>query len=355
MVAKQILKTISLPWHTKFLAVPNHATRPFFGLFPKKIGGPDLKIQRLERHFGNYWFNHNLLYVLSGKPIPLTYLQMAKNRGCKVIFNQDGVYFPAWFKGDYEKKNRCLKSYHELADFVIYQSQFCFESAKEFIRPPERPHEIIHNGVDINRFALKPQRQEGRPFRILAAAYFNSSKEYLLEFVLNVAKKIKEEGFNATVLIAGQIEHGPKQLKTLAKKIGITEGFQYLGPYSWNRFPSILAEADIFLHCVFNDACPNAVLEAMAVGLPVVYGDSGGTRELVGEGGLAVPVSRSFESVSLPPMSNLIQAIQQACNTYADLSAKARRRTEELFSERHWLERHRHLMAGMMTNGRRHE
>lgn len=55
--------------------------------------------------------------------------------------------------------------------------------------------------------------------------------------------------------------------------------------------PERIAEYDIALVLGENQGCPNAVLEAMAAGVPVVANDSGGTRELIVDGrtGLLLP------------------------------------------------------------------
>jgi glycosyltransferase involved in cell wall biosynthesis len=45
--------------------------------------------------------------------------------------------------------------------------------------------------------------------------------------------------------------------------------------------PSRLRDFDIALVLGENQGCPNAVLEALAAGIPVVANDSGGTREIV--------------------------------------------------------------------------
>jgi len=48
-----------------------------------------------------------------------------------------------------------------------------------------------------------------------------------------------------------------------------------------------------------REACPNHVLEAMACGLPVLYKDSGATKELVGDwAGLAVTEDNFGEQVA---------------------------------------------------------
>jgi glycosyltransferase involved in cell wall biosynthesis len=48
----------------------------------------------------------------------------------------------------------------------------------------------------------------------------------------------------------------------------------------------LLRAHDVYVAPSRNDPCSNALLEALACGLPAVYRRSGGHPELVGEGGL---------------------------------------------------------------------
>ena len=52
------------------------------------------------------------------------------------------------------------------------------------------------------------------------------------------------------------------------------------------RSPTCSATQDAYVAPSRDDPCSNALLEALACGLPAVYRDSGGHPELVGEGGL---------------------------------------------------------------------
>ena len=56
--------------------------------------------------------------------------------------------------------------------------------------------------------------------------------------------------------------------------------------------PAFLADADLLVHVATREGMPNAVLEAMAAGRPVVAFDSGDVRRLVDDGvsGYVVPV-----------------------------------------------------------------
>ncbi len=53
--------------------------------------------------------------------------------------------------------------------------------------------------------------------------------------------------------------------------------------------PDLLAAADIFVLASHEEGSPNAVIEAMAAGLPAIVTDVGGSPEAVGDAGIVVP------------------------------------------------------------------
>jgi len=93
-----------------------------------------------------------------------------------------------------------------------------------------------------------------------------------------------------TLLLAG--DGGERQkLEDLATGLGIAQQVKFLGFQSDVR--PILWASDIFVHVptTFPEGTPNAILEAMAAGLPVIATPVGGIPEVVrdGENGLLVP------------------------------------------------------------------
>jgi glycosyltransferase involved in cell wall biosynthesis len=64
------------------------------------------------------------------------------------------------------------------------------------------------------------------------------------------------------------------------------ERIRVLGPISTEPLADELRRSDVYLAPSRNDPCSNALLEALASGLPAVYRASGGHPELVGEAGV---------------------------------------------------------------------
>ena len=67
------------------------------------------------------------------------------------------------------------------------------------------------------------------------------------------------------------------------------------------RSPSCSATQDVYVAPSRDDPCSNALLEALACGLPAAYRDSGGHPELVGEGGLPFREDEELGDVARAP------------------------------------------------------
>jgi glycosyltransferase involved in cell wall biosynthesis len=83
---------------------------------------------------------------------------------------------------------------------------------------------------------------------------------------------------DAEFLIAGD---GPRrdELEALARRLGIDRRVRFLG--HCEDVPDLLASSDLFVLPSRSEAFPNAVLEAMAAGLPVIATRVGGIVELI--------------------------------------------------------------------------
>jgi len=107
---------------------------------------------------------------------------------------------------------------------------------------------------------------------------------YLLESVEQVLERCPETHF----LIAGD---GPERggLESLVTKLGVNHAVSFLGYRS--DVAAIMAVSDVVVLASLREGCPNALIEAMSLGRPVVATAVGGVPEIARheETGLLVP------------------------------------------------------------------
>ena len=79
------------------------------------------------------------------------------------------------------------------------------------------------------------------------------------------------------------IGDGPDKtaLTSLATTLGLDKRVCFVGHVSPKKIPDWLNKADVFVMTSRSEGRPNAILEAMAAGLPIVGSDIPGIRELI--------------------------------------------------------------------------
>lgn len=91
-------------------------------------------------------------------------------------------------------------------------------------------------------------------------------------------KKGKED--QPVLLLAGRFAGMELELDALIRSYGLHENVKLIGEV--RDINSLLSASDLYLHSSKTEGMPNAVLEAMSIGLPVVATDIPGIREAVG-------------------------------------------------------------------------
>ncbi len=155
-------------------------------------------------------------------------------------------------------------------------------------------HMLIPPAVDLDRFPIidRPSGEvlgtREKPLKILSVGRLEWKKGY--EFALSAMKILQDQGLVIEYRVIGEGEHRAA-LEFACHQLGIEESVQFLGALPRDQVIEQLAWADIFLHPSLSEGFCNAVLEAQAVGLPVVCSDAGGLAENVADGvtGFVVP------------------------------------------------------------------
>ena len=133
---------------------------------------------------------------------------------------------------------------------------------------------IIPNGVDLDLYTTA-ERDWSSP-RLLSVGRIVHQKG--LDLAMRALGGLKD--FDWEWRIAGD---GPQMegLRSLAKELGIEERVTFMGWQSRQQVMECYRRANVFLFPSRHEGMPNAMLEAMASGLPVIASCIAGNEELV--------------------------------------------------------------------------
>ena len=151
-------------------------------------------------------------------------------------------------------------------------------------RVPARKITCIPNGVDLTGGPDRQPRARLRKVAVVANLRREKGHDVLIDAAADVLRRFPDAVFE---IVGGGPELQP--LMARAERRGVLHAFTFLGHR--DDVPARLADADIFVLPSRSEAFPNAVLEAMAAGLPIVASGVGGILELVDDArtGLLTP------------------------------------------------------------------
>ncbi len=144
---------------------------------------------------------------------------------------------------------------------------------------------IVRNGIDLKRFNITEKEQKtiieelelDRHYpRIICTANFHTIKDH--PTLIHSFKTHLESSANAAAYgsVNGIQE---KNLKELVKNLFLDNSVYFLG-YRKN-VEVLVSVCQLFVLATKGEGCPNAILEAMALGVPVISNDVGGMSELI--------------------------------------------------------------------------
>lgn len=320
----------------------------------EKASGGIIKCQDLLQRFQNNFSDSNLLYLVSSAlPDYSQYIvRNAKKRSVKLVWNQNGVAYPAWHGPGWERTNLPLAKGLSQADYVIYQSEFCKHASDRYLGEFQGPYKILYNPVDTSVFCPAKSKSLGQT--ILLAGTHN--EWYRVRVALKAFNELLSQFPGAVLLIAGPLRwripyhDARKEADEYCRQLYIEGKVHFLGAYSQQDAVEMFRSADILLHTQYNDACPRLVVEAMACGLPVVYSATGGTPELVGsDAGIGIPGPVDWEQIHEADPSVLSAALCDIFNNYERYSVCARQRAVERFDVSDWLNAHDKIFRSLLT------
>ncbi len=185
------------------------------------------------------------------------------------------------------------------ADAVISVSDEMAELAISHGVPREKCT-VIPNGVTLDAFYPIPRKQA------LAALKLDPARRYIVcvagirpsKGLTELVEATARLGEDVHTLIVGEVGSAREyagQLAALAEKLGCSSRFTLVGAQPHEKVPIYLNAASVSVLASHVEGCPNAVLEALGCGVPVVATSVGQIGKMIepGRNGLIVPVGDS--------------------------------------------------------------
>ncbi len=163
-------------------------------------------------------------------------VRLAIKSGVKIVLNQNGVAYPAWYGKGWQRANRVNKFLIQAADHVIYQSTFCKESADKFIGRCKNDWDILYNPVDTDFFVPDTAvRTKGQ--YVVVGLMGSHWQEYRVRNTIEALALLRSRGMSIRLHIGGRLcwnvnpGHAEQQVKRWAEQNGVVDAVDYVGPY----------------------------------------------------------------------------------------------------------------------------
>lgn len=241
------------------------------------LSGPNVFANRLARQL--FEMGHEIVDVGTNADVSLVFIEPSgKKLAKRVVQRLDGL----WTKPDeFEVKNRNIKALYEIADVVIFQSEF----DKNFAVHNWglcRSSNVIMNGIKIapvKEFTspelMALRNQYDLVFTCSANWHPQKRLKANVELFLHLKKTLNA---NCCLIVMGA---NPDYV------IANPHVF-YAGSVPENIYMQVYSMSDWMIHLAWRDHSPNVCVECLSQRTPIICSSDGGTQELVGDFGIVI-------------------------------------------------------------------
>jgi glycosyltransferase involved in cell wall biosynthesis len=158
-----------------------------------------------------------------------------------------------------------------LADATVLQSRYSLDAHRRLGIALADPV-VITNAPDPGVFHPPAEREaiEGRRVRVVASSWSDNPRK----------------GADVLRALGAAIDPARYELTFVGRAPEGLEGWRLVPPLASPELAELMRAQDCYVAPSLDDPCSNALLEALACGLPALYRMSGGHPELVGEAGV---------------------------------------------------------------------
>jgi glycosyltransferase involved in cell wall biosynthesis len=180
--------------------------------------------------------------------------------------------------------------------------------------------DVIPNGVELDKFFPAGTKEKSDVLRLLTVGRLSVTKR--IEMLIDTVDILHRTACKVrlTIVGGGQME---QQLRKIAAEKELRDVIKITGRINSKKMPEVYRNNDIFISASMQEGMSNAMLEAMASGLPIVTTRCEGLSELIDGNGLIVEQDNIEE---------IVKAVKRLANNpelYEKMSKAARKQAEK--------------------------
>lgn len=224
----------------------------------------------------------------------------------------------------FEAQYWALREKSQLATFISCIGEYCKSQMMLYADMADwKKFSIVRCGIDLTRFEY---RQPATAIKNMVYVG-RLSGEKGLPILFQSLQLLKSRDYDFTLKLLGDGEDR-QFLQQEAQRMGLADNIEFSGFVDQATIAKELRDSDIFVLPSFAEGIPVALMEAMAIGIPVVATYVGGVAELVVD-----------KETGLTVFPSDIEGLAAAIASYIDdpqlaqqLSARARKKVESEFN-----------------------
>ena len=229
-----------------------------------------------------------------------------------------------------DKSPRMTKEILAHANTIVTPSRYLLDAVEQ----RGYSAKLIPNTIPIADYCFK-ERKVLRPRLLYVRAFAGL---YNPQMALHVLKALLIDYPDAECCMVGPDKDGTlEKCKQLAKELGIEEHVKFPGRLGKQEWHKLSENYDIFINTTNKDNTPVSVMEAMALGLPVVSTNPGGVPYLIDDGKDGLLVDCGDTDAMLKQIESLLRNPAKAVAIASTARAKVKgfdwERVKDLWKE----------------------
>jgi len=219
---------------------------------------------------------------------------------------------------EYKLLGPVFKAIWTKANLLVACSEGLRERAFRFL--PSVFIDVIPNGVELDRFC--PAREDTRTdvLKLITVGRLSVTKR--VEMLIEAVEKMCRDGHSVrfTIVGGGGME---QELRQMVSRKDLGHIIEITGRVAPEKVPDLYRRSDIFISASMQEGMSNAMLEAMASGLPIITTRCEGVEELVVDNGVVL------EQANAASIAEAVVNLSRDSEGYGRMCIAARKRAEQ--------------------------